>query len=145
MLLDLTVSATIAIHAGPEQVWHALTTPAIIAQYLHGTETLTDWQVGSDIIFQGEFEGQQYRDKGKILEHIPLQKIVYSYWSGFSGVEDLPENYSTVTYDVVKRNDTETELTWTVSGYATEAGYQHSADGMGDFVEKIKHIIEQGA
>src|SRR4051812_19004731 len=97
---DLQVSETIEVNASAEKVWHALTTPKLIAEYLFGTETVTDWKIGSEVIFQGEYEGHKYRDKGVILENIPLKRISYSYWSGFSGLEDKPENYSTVTYTI---------------------------------------------
>jgi len=49
---DLVVSESIDINAEPSKVWDALTDPAIIKKYLFGTETITDWMVGSEIIFR---------------------------------------------------------------------------------------------
>lgn len=63
----------------------------MIKKYLFGTETLTDWQPGSEIIFKGKYGDQnqhKYGDKGVILENIPGKKLSYRYWSGFSGLED---------------------------------------------------------
>ena len=51
----LIVSESIEIHEAPSKVWDALTNPEIIKKYLFGTETITDWKVGSEIIFQGEY------------------------------------------------------------------------------------------
>src|ERR1022692_3256863 len=95
---NLTVTGTVTVNATPEKVWDVMTNPDIIKEYLFGTETVTDWKVGSEIAFQGEYNDQKYRDHGVILENIPLQKISYTYWSGFTGLEDKPENYSVITY-----------------------------------------------
>jgi uncharacterized protein YndB with AHSA1/START domain len=143
---DLTVSQSIIINAPASKVWDALTNPEIIKEYLFGTETITDWKVGSDVIFQGEYgdnKEYKYRDKGIVRENIPNQLLSYSYWSGFSGLEDKPENYSLVTYTLVDKGNNQTEFTWTQKGFGTEEGYQHSLTGMTGFLEQIKGIIER--
>ena len=92
---DLIVSESVDINAWPAKVWDALTNPEIIKKYLFGTETLTDWKAGSEIIFQGEYgenKEHTYRDKGVIIQNAPNELLSYSYWSGFSGLEDTPEN-----------------------------------------------------
>jgi len=142
MRRDLIVSQSVDINAEPKQVWNALTNPEIIKEYLFETETITDWKVGSEIVFQGEYEGHKYRDHGIIKELIPLKLISYSYWSCFSGLEDKPENYSLITY-TVEKNENSTKFTWTQTGFATEQGYEHSKNGMGAFLQQIKEIIER--
>jgi len=142
---DLIVSETIDINAEPSKVWNALTNPEIIKKYLFGTETITDWKVGSEIIFQGEYgenKEYKYRDKGVILENVLNQLLSYSYWSGFSGLEDKPENYSVVIYKLESGDNKKTKFTWTQKGYATEEGYQHSLNGMKELLKQIKEIIE---
>lgn len=140
---DLIVSKSVIIDASAAKVQHALTEPEIIKLYLYGTNTITDWKVGSEIIFEGEYEGQKYRDRGVILEFIPEQKLSYLYWSGFSGLEDLPENYSTVTGSVKSIDDTTSKLTCNMKGFANEDdGYNHSVDGMDAFLQQLKNIVE---
>jgi uncharacterized protein YndB with AHSA1/START domain len=139
----LIVQKSVSINANLTKVWEALTTPKIITKYLFGTETVTDWKVGNEIVFQGEYEGHQYKDHGIIIENIPLKKLSYSYWSGFSGLEDKPENYSNVTYTLMDKGDSTTELTWTQKGFADEVRRQHSEDGMADFLRSIKTVIEE--
>jgi hypothetical protein len=78
--------------------------------HLFGTETSTDWKVGSKITFQGFYNEHQYCDKGAILENVPAKSLRYSYWSGFSGLEDKPENYATITY-TLEQKDRETKFT----------------------------------
>ena len=65
-----------------------------------GTETITDWKIGNPIIFQGEYDGHKYKDKGNVLENIENETLKYDYWSGFSGLEDIPDNYSIITYHI---------------------------------------------
>ncbi|MDB5112121.1 MAG: hypothetical protein JWR67_3235, partial [Mucilaginibacter sp.] len=140
MNYDLTATETIEVNAPAEKVWQVLTTPELIKEYLFGTNTITDWKPGSEIIFQGEYEGKQYRDKGIILENELNRKISYSYWSGFSGLEDKPENYSTVTYTLEPVENGKTKFTWTQKGFSNEKGQQHSQSGMKAFLEQIKGI-----
>ena len=140
---DLEVTGTIDVHATAAKVWQALTDPELIKEYLFGTNTITDWKVGSAIAFEGEYSGQTYRDHGVILEYVPMERISYSYWSGFTGLEDKPENYSKVTYTVKAKDDNLTEFSWIQKGYATEDGYKHSKEGMQAFMEQIKGIMER--
>lgn len=140
---DLTVSKAVIINSSQDKVWGALTNPEIIKEYLFGTETVTDWKVGSEIVFQGEYEGHKYKDHGVIAENQPNQKLSYSYWSGFSGLEDKPGNYSVITYTLAVRGSNQTELTWTQKGFANEERHKHSESGMEEFLESIKKIIER--
>jgi len=143
MNLDLQASESVVIKADLAKVWDVLTNPEIIKEYLFGTETLTDWKVGRDIVFQGEYEGHKYRDHGVIKENVFHKRIAYSYWSGFSGLEDKPENYGMVIYDMSPVDDTHTLFTWTQKGFPDEQRQQHSQSGMPAFLEQIKTIAER--
>jgi uncharacterized protein YndB with AHSA1/START domain len=140
----LVVSESVVIHATPAKVWAALTTPALIKAYLFGTETSTDWKVGNPITFRGVYgpENHSYCDKGVILENIPNKTLRYSYWSSFSGLEDRPENYATVTYSL-EQQDGQTRFTWTQRGYPNEERCEHSKSGMKDLLAQIKEIAER--
>lgn len=140
---ELTVSQSVVVNADVKKVWEALTNPSIIKDYLYGTDTVTDWKVGNPIVFQGEYQGQQYKDKGVILEFKPMETISYSYWSGFSGLEDKPDNYSKVSYHVKPLDANTAEFTWTQQGFGNEDGYNHSKSGMTDFLKGIKAVMER--
>ena len=92
---QLTVTATIDINADTCKVWDALINPEKIKVYLFGTETISDWKVGSPIIFQGEYQGHKYQDKGTIKNIKPNQLMQYDYWSGF---QDLKTNLKTTLW-----------------------------------------------
>lgn len=140
----LVVSESVLIHAMPAKVWATLTTPALIKSYLFGTETSTDWKTGSPITFRGVYgpESHPYRDKGVILENVPNKTLRYSYWSGFSGLEDRSENYASVTYSL-EQGDRGTQFSWTQRGYPDDARYEHSKNGMKALLAQIKAIAER--
>jgi len=48
----LKASQSIEINATCESVWDTMTNPEKIKVYLYGTETNTDWKVGSPIVFK---------------------------------------------------------------------------------------------
>jgi len=139
---NLSVSKNIEINATAAQVWSALTDPNKIKVYLYGTETITDWNVGSPIIFQGEYDGHQYKDKGNVMENIPNKSLKYEYWSGFSGLEDKPENYSILTYDIERLSDEQVKFTWTQEGFGNEKGQQHAENTLYGMLEQIKKLVE---
>ena len=53
--MNLVVSQSVTVNASPESLWEVLTDPEKIKIYLFGTETITDWNVGSPISFQGNY------------------------------------------------------------------------------------------
>jgi uncharacterized protein YndB with AHSA1/START domain len=129
------------INAPLEIVWEALTNPAIVKQYFFGSELVTDWKVGNPIVFQGEWEGQKYKDKGEVLEYEHNKKLSYSYLSNWSGKEDLPENYLWVSYEV-KSDGENTELTIHQSNYNEELT-KHSEENWASLVAEMRKIIEK--
>lgn len=140
---NLKVSKSIKINSNVENIWDALTNPEKIKVYLFGTETITDWKIGNPIIFQGEYDGHKYKDRGNVLENKYRELLKYNYWSGFSGLEDKIENYSIVTYKIDKVEDNQVEFTWTQEGFASEEGQQHSENGLYGMLEQIKKLVEE--
>ncbi len=140
---NLIASKSIEINAEPFKVWDVLTNPKKIKIFLYGTETITDWKVGSPIVFQGEYKGQKYKDKGNVLENIKNKILKYNYWSNFSGLEDKPENYSIVNYNIEKLSETKTKFTWTQTGFANEDGKCHTEQGLEAILKQIKNITEE--
>ena len=57
----------ITINASVDAVWQALTDPALVKRYLHGTNMETSWKVGGPITWKGEWKGKAYADKGTVL------------------------------------------------------------------------------
>jgi uncharacterized protein YndB with AHSA1/START domain len=136
-----TASATTTINAPASKVWQALVKPEIIKQYLFNTEVISDWKVGSPIIYKGEWEGKPFEDKGQILEVEPEKILKSTHWSPTSGVPDTPENYHTVTYTLSEKGDT-TEVTITQDNNASEEETEHSEKNWRTVLEGMKKLLE---
>lgn len=128
------------IKAPVSKVWKALTDPGIVKQYFFGSDLVTDWKPGSAIFFQGAYEGKPYKDKGTVLEYTADKSLSYSYLSSWSGMDDKPENYLIVTYQVKEVPDG-TELSITQTNYDEERA-KHSQQNWKNVIDALKKIVE---
>lgn len=136
--LEAKVSAV--INASPVEVWKALTDPELVKKYFFGTNLISDWKVGSTIRFTGEWEGTPYEDKGIILELVPERKLVYNYWSSFSGTADIPENYATVSY-ILSPVSEGTQLDILQGGIDNEERKNHSEANWKMILDGLKDVV----
>ena len=138
---DLVARASIVVDASPAKVWAALTTPSIIKKYFFGADIVTDWKVGSPILYRGEWQGRAYEDKGTILNFEPEKLLVSTHWSPLAGVPDTPENYHTVTYALsLKGNSTQIDLSQDNNASAEEKS--HSEQNWRAVLEGLKKVVE---
>jgi len=140
---SLVALSNIKIQSTAEKVWSMLTDPEKIKAYLFGTQIQTDWKIGSPIVFQGEYNGQIYKDKGNVIENKENELLKYDYWSRFSGLEDIPQNYSLITYKLEKVNDKTVNFTWHQQGFSSEKGKCHTEQGLETMLEQIKRLAEE--
>lgn len=139
---NLIAETSITIDASKEAVWKAITTPALIKEYLMGTTVKTDWKEGSPISYEGEYEGRKYKDKGTIKK-IETGKILQStYWSSMGGKEDKPENYNLVTYTLSEIAENETALTLTQDNVLSEKEKEHVTGNWNTVLKKLKEVAE---
>ena len=139
---NLTAKADVDIQAPASAVWEALVTPELIKQYLFGTETKTDWKVGSPITFSGSWEGKSYEDKGTIVDVQPNKLLHTTYFSNMSGKEDKPENYSNVYYRIEPAGK-QTVLTIVQDNNADEKSRDHSQANWNMVLMSFKKVVEQ--
>ncbi len=132
---------SIAIDAPASAVWEALTNPKIIKLYFFETDARSDWSVGSPLTFEGEWEGKLYRDKGTILANKTNKLLRYSYWSSMSGIDDKPENYVTVTYELVE-NAGKTTLTVTQENIPSKKMKEHAEGNWKKVLANLKNLLE---
>jgi uncharacterized protein YndB with AHSA1/START domain len=142
MKTDHVAKASITIRADAGKVWDALTNPALIKQYLFGTEARSDWKKGSPITYKGVWEGKSYEDKGVIVDIVPNTRIVSTYWSSMSGKPDTPDQYNTVTYELAPGNG-QTTLTITQDNNPTRESADHSAANWTAVLQSMKAILEK--
>jgi uncharacterized protein YndB with AHSA1/START domain len=102
------------VNAQPAAVWKALTTASTLKQFFFGSDISTDWSVGSPIRFRGNWKGKPYEDKGVIQSFDAGKRLAFTHWSPLSGMDDKPENYHIVAFDLRPENGvTEVVLTQT--------------------------------
>lgn len=141
MKSDIKAHVKIRIDAPVKKVWDALTRPEIVKQYFFGTNLETDWKEGGEIRFTGEWEGKSYEDKGTILTVVPNQLIRYTYWSSMSGIEDRPENYVNITYEMEGEGE-QTILEITQENIPDEKMKEHSEENWNKVLGNLKDLME---
>jgi len=97
---NLAAEADVTIKGSVSQVWDALVNPDKIKRYMFGATVVSEWQVGSPIVWKGEWKGKPFEDKGRILEIQQGRRLRYSHFSPLSGAPDRPESYHNVTIHV---------------------------------------------
>lgn len=142
MKSKIKAQVSVDIHASARDVWEALTNPAIIKQYFFGTDTATDWKVGSPIKFTGQWEGKTYEDKGTILDLQRNKLIKYNYWSSMSGIEDKAENYVVVSYRLSDEGD-HVHLTVLQENIPDEKMKTHSEENWNKVLDGLKKVTEE--
>lgn len=141
MSKEKKIEKSIEIKAPASKVWRALIDPQYIKEYMYGTEAISDWMPGSSLRFTGTWEGVAYEDKGTILKMVPEKVLCYDYWSNFTGVPDVPDNYAVIEF-TLEPHSAATALTVTQRNSPTESMYEHSEKGWKDVLEKIKTLLE---
>jgi uncharacterized protein YndB with AHSA1/START domain len=95
-------TSTVIIHAPRDIVWAAVTLPEYVRQWQFGSELTTDWIVGHPIRFSAQWQGATLEQWGTVTEFSAPSRLRYSLFAPRPGLEDRPENYFTMTYELVE-------------------------------------------
>mgnify|MGYP000120733376 CR=1 FL=1 len=143
---ELIVAKTVRIRATPSQVWEALTNPQLTKKYFFGCEVHSTWQVGEPIVWTGRYNGKDVLVKGHVKEIVPGERLKYTAWSGLSGLEDIPSNYTVVTIELTG-NEQETVMHVTDGNFGDGPGaeqrYQASVKGWDMVLKGLKDLVER--
>jgi uncharacterized protein YndB with AHSA1/START domain len=148
----LVVTNSITINAPKAKVWDALVNPEQTKKYMFGCETVSEWTVGSELLWKAIYEGKEMVFvKGYIVEIVPNKKLEYTVIDPNNPtIPDLPENYLDVIYELVE-NGNETLLTVTQSGFEHAAEGEkrykdtyNNGEGWNPILVQIKELIEFG-
>ncbi|MEP6677178.1 MAG: SRPBCC domain-containing protein [Ferruginibacter sp.] len=145
---QLIVKNSISINAPAAKVWDALVNPEQTKKYMFGCETVSDWKPGSSLLWKMNYEGKDFiAVKGNIVSIEPDKFLAYTTIDPNSDVEDIPENYLTVTYELEEK-DGATLLTATQGDYAAvgEGGRRYAetiaGGGWNPLLVEIKKLVE---
>jgi uncharacterized protein YndB with AHSA1/START domain len=147
----LSIHNSITINASVQKVWDALVNPAQTKKYMFGCEALSDWKVGSPLVWKGVFDGMELvAVKGKIVSIDRGRSLAYTVIDpNDPNMPDIPENYLTVTYTLSSDNEGRTILSVTQGDYSKVADGQrrymesyNNGEGWNPILVKIKELVE---
>ncbi len=145
----LLIQNTITIHAPAYKVWDALVNPEQTKKYMFGCETVSDWKLGSLLEWKATYEGKEMVFvTGHIVSIEPEKLLVYTVFDPNSTMENISENYLTVTYELEEKEG-QTILNVTQGDYNKvadcERRYQESynnGEGWNPILVAIKSLLE---
>jgi uncharacterized protein YndB with AHSA1/START domain len=144
----LYVTNEITINAPIDTVWQVLTSADHTPKYMYGCSITTDYQPGSPVLWQAEFEDKvTVFVKGTLVKMEAPTLFAYTTFDPNSTYEDIPENHTTVTYTLTEQGG-ETHLRVTQGDYNLvpdgEKRYNEavSAGGWSSIMEEIKKVAE---
>ena len=109
---------------------------------MFGSHVVTDWQVGSPIVWKGEYEGKKYEDRGEILEIEAERHLKMTHFSPSSGDEDVPANYHTVSYDLRERGG-RTYVSLSQNGNSSAKAAEHAKANWETALNGLKEVAER--
>lgn len=151
MNTETIIKNEITISAPATLVWDALTNPVQTEKYMFGCKIISDWKVGSPVLWTGPVirDKDEVILKGNLVDIKAGELLVYTEIDPKNSlVKDIPENYLTVTYKLVEENK-RTRLTVTVGDYAKvadgESRYKdahQNGEGWKPVLAQIKRMLE---
>jgi uncharacterized protein YndB with AHSA1/START domain len=139
---NLYCEKSVLIRATAGEIWNILTNPEKIPLFMFGSQVDTDWQPGSPVSFFRNSNGTRYVDKGNIIDYKKEKVLQFSYWSSQEGYEDVPENYSVITYSIQPIKDDTCELTYRRDKIPLEFERANQEKYLPMLMEGIKKLAE---
>ena len=136
-----TSDSTLKIAAPKKKVWLALTRPDLVKQWQYGSDLLTTWQIGTPIVFRNEWNGQVFEQKGSVVEFVPESRVKYSLFFPRPGLEDIPENYFFMTYELTENDGITSLLVRQEDPRASEADAPSGEEGP-NVLASLKELVE---
>lgn len=135
---------TIIIEAHTSEVWQALTTPALMQQWMSETpiEVITTWQVGTPFTISGPWYKSKFENYGKVLQYVPERMLSYSHLSSLSRLPLTDENACIFSFELTPLKG-HTSLSFTASNFPTEAIYRHIVFYWNVTLELLKKFVQQ--
>lgn len=149
MTNELFIRNSISIQAAPAVLWDLLTNPEQTRKYMFGCETVSDWKPGSSLLWKGVHEGKEMVFvKGDVVKIEPNKLLVYTVFDPYASMPDIPENYLTITYELVPENGATTlkvsqgDYNKVAEGERRYAESYNNGEGWNPLLLEIKKLAE---
>lgn len=145
----LIIKEEILIDGSTQEVWDALINPEKTRQYLFNCEAVSNWEIGSRLLWNAEIKGQSITFvSGVVREFEPENKLVFTTFDPNSTIKDIPENHIPVTY-TLRRKSGKTFLTVMQGDFSKVAQgrkrYENTLanGGWAGVLENLKRLVER--
>jgi len=132
----------IDIMAPIEKVWEALTNPAMIHEYMFGTNVSSNWKPGSSITWSGEWEGKPYQDEGKILSLEPPRHLQYTHITSNDAESAKFENTHLIDINLLSEGN-KTHITLEQDNNMDEEAKSDSEKNWDMMLKSLKSLLEK--
>lgn len=147
--MEKYITNKIEINAPKGAVWSALTEPEKTNQYMYGCKAISDWKPRSELLWRGIYQGKQMDFvKGHIISIEPHEILAHTVFDHNGTMEDIPENYLTVTYNL-KEDAGKTLLTVSQGDFTKAAEGEkryteiyNNGEGWQPILVEIKKLVE---
>lgn len=142
---EYVARAEIDVEAPRRTVWTVLTSSGARPEILLGAEVVSDWRVGSTIVWRGEWQGKTFEDHGRVIELDDREepwRIVLTHFSPLRGQPDVPENYHTLRYELDEIPGG-TRVTLDQDNNPTREAAQHAQENWAQMLAGVKTVAER--
>lgn len=147
MTNSLIIHKTFNFNTSTQQLWDLLTNPKWTKQYMFGCEVLSDWTIGSPIIWKGKTESGSdiIHVKGEITDINSGKMVSFSMFDPNMGIADRPENYVHLTYQVNSTNEgSKLTIKQDFTGVEdAQKRHDESATGWDMVADLMKQLVEK--
>jgi uncharacterized protein YndB with AHSA1/START domain len=134
---------SLTINAPRAKVWDALIDPEKIKQYILASDVVSEWRVGSSIVWTSEFQGKPFVIKGTVLRLEPQRLLEYDQSRPIFRASQAvrSSDYHRVTIELADEG-AQTRLSLIEQGNATERELAHSRGGWQLALGSMKALLE---
>jgi uncharacterized protein YndB with AHSA1/START domain len=130
------------IKASQEQVWDAITNPAVVARFFHGAQIESTYEVGSKLRSLSPDRSQVWGDN-TILECDPPRRLVHT-WRSLYDPDMAAEADSRVTWEIEAQPGNFSRLTLIHDRLDDSPKTAASVRGWSYILSNLKTVIETG-
>jgi uncharacterized protein YndB with AHSA1/START domain len=140
MSSELVVKKSIRLNAGISDVWEALTNPEMTKKHFFNCEAISDWKVGSPLVFKTTVDGEKIAVVKGVVTAVE-QNSLLEHTCFAAEFENVPSKHTAVTYKLLSDNDV-TTLSVTQGYFEDEETCNHTDDSWEKVLGGLRAMLE---